>query len=123
MKRQSILMVSEGRGPASSALTGVLRRIGATTVVPGRSFERALDGARFDLIVIDDGTMSRALATIAASRKKEHTAAVVVVKDDISWLDARALFRAGAYDVIPDPPATWAEGRRLASSLRACLHG
>ena len=123
MKQRKILMVSEDRGAVSLALNGVLDKLGRTTVIEGHRLGEALERLRFDLVVIDDGELLHALSLIALFRKRRHRSAVLVIKDDISWEEARVLLLAGADDVIADSPRNWARSRRFASSVRACLQG
>src|ERR1700687_4220372 len=124
MSKKKILVVSGGRRAASArTLKGALTSIGRTRVISGTRAAGELRRHAYDIVVIDDGAMKRTLSLLADLKRRLRRAAVVVVKDDVSWQDARALFLAGAADVIFDPPATKVRLDELGSSVRGLLQG
>ncbi len=124
MSRKRILVVSGRRRTVEAqALLGVLASIGRTRVITGGRAAGELRRSAYDVVVIDDGAMKRTLSLLADLKRSPRRAAVVVVKDDVSWQDARALLVAGAADVIHDPPATAAGRDKLGSSVQGLLRG
>jgi DNA-binding NarL/FixJ family response regulator len=122
--RKRILLVSTGRRAVSAqTLQGALTTIGRTRVVSQARAAGELGRSPYDVVVIDDGGMKRTLSLLARLKRRLGRAAVVVVKDDVSWQDARALLLAGAADVVFEPPGTKMGIDRLGSSLRVLLQG
>ncbi len=119
MSEKQILVVCHERGATSTrALRALLRPIGRTRVVTDTRMPRALGRTPYDFVVIDSGASRRVLSLLGDLKRRLRGAAVVVVKSDASWKDARQLLVAGAVDVITDPSATIAGVNKLTASLQ-----
>jgi len=122
MSEKQILVVGRQRGAVSTrALKELLTPIGRTRVVTDT--RNALGKTPYDFVVIECGATGRALSLLGDLKRRQTRAAVVVVKRDASWKDARRLLLAGAMDVITDPSATIAGVNNLAASLRGLSRG
>jgi hypothetical protein len=119
MSGKKILVVSRGCDAGSTrTLKQLLASMGRTRVVADSRLPSVLGGTRYDFVVINNGTTRRVLSLLGDLKRRMGRAAVVVVKSNVSWQDARKLLLAGAADVITDPWATTSGVSNLEASLR-----